>query len=55
MDDWVFEGIRAGARAYLLKETKADALAQVIRGVIRGESQLDPAIAGKVMEGNSGA
>jgi DNA-binding NarL/FixJ family response regulator len=50
VDDWVFEGIRAGARAYLLKETKADALAQVIRGVIRGESQLDPAIAGKVME-----
>ncbi|HEY3341116.1 MAG TPA: response regulator transcription factor [Anaerolineae bacterium] len=50
VDDWVFEGIRAGARAYLLKETKAEALAQVIRGVIRGESQLDPAIAGKVME-----
>ena len=50
VDDWVFEGIRAGAQAYLLKETKADALAQVIRGVIKGESQLDPAIAGKVME-----
>ena len=50
VDDWVFEGIRAGARAYLLKETKAETLAQVIRGVIRGESQLDPAIAGKVME-----
>jgi DNA-binding NarL/FixJ family response regulator len=50
VDDWVFEGIRAGAQAYLLKETKADALAQVIRGVVRGESQLDPAIAGKVME-----
>jgi DNA-binding NarL/FixJ family response regulator len=50
VDDWVFEGIRAGAKAYLLKETKADALAQSIRGVIRGESQLDPAIAGKVME-----
>lgn len=50
VDDWVFEGIRAGAKAYLLKETKADMLAQVIRGVIQGESQLDPAIAGKVME-----
>jgi DNA-binding NarL/FixJ family response regulator len=50
VDDWVFEGIRAGAHAYLLKETKADALAQVIRSVHRGESQLDPAIAGKVME-----
>jgi DNA-binding NarL/FixJ family response regulator len=50
VDDWVFEGIRAGARGYLLKETKADALAQVIRNVVKGESQLDPAIAGKVME-----
>jgi DNA-binding NarL/FixJ family response regulator len=50
VDDWVFEGVRAGAQAYLLKETRADALIQVIRGVHRGESQLDPAIAGKVME-----
>ena len=50
VDDWVFEGVRAGAQAYLLKETRADALVQVIRSVQRGESQLDPAIAGKVME-----
>jgi DNA-binding NarL/FixJ family response regulator len=50
VDDWVFEGIRAGAQAYLLKETRAEALAQVIRGVMNGQSQLDPAIAGKVME-----
>ncbi len=46
----MFEGVRAGAQAYLLKETRADALVQVIRSVQRGESQLDPAIAGKVME-----
>ena len=50
VDDWVFEGIRAGAQAYLLKETKAARLAEVIRGVHHGESQLDPAIAGKVMD-----
>lgn len=49
-DDWVFEGIRAGAQAYLLKDAGTDALAGAIRGVHRGESQLDPAIARKVME-----
>lgn len=50
VDDWVFQGIRAGAQAYLLKETRADALTNVIRSVHHGESQLDPAIAGKVMD-----
>ena len=49
IDDWVFEGIRAGAQAYLLKDAGTDDLANAIRGVHRGESQLDPAIARKVM------
>lgn len=49
IDDWVFEGIRAGAQAYLLKDAGTDDLANAIRGVYRGESQLDPAIARKVM------
>ena len=49
-DDWVFEGIRAGAQAYLLKDAGTDELANAIRGVHHGESQLDPAIARKVME-----
>jgi DNA-binding NarL/FixJ family response regulator len=49
IDDWVFEGIRAGAQAFLLKDAGTDDLADAIRGVHRGESQLDPAIARKVM------
>jgi DNA-binding NarL/FixJ family response regulator len=49
IDDWVFEGIRAGAQAYLLKDAGTDELADAIRGVHHGESQLDPAIARKVM------
>jgi DNA-binding NarL/FixJ family response regulator len=49
IDDWVFEGIRAGAQAYLLKDAGTDELANAIRGVHHGESQLDPAIARKVM------
>jgi DNA-binding NarL/FixJ family response regulator len=49
-DDWVFDGVRAGAQAYLLKDASTEALTNAIRGVHRGESQLDPAIARKVMD-----
>jgi len=49
-DDWVFDGVRAGAQAYLLKDASPEELTQAIRGVHRGESQLDPTIARKVMD-----
>ncbi len=49
-DDWVFDGVRAGAQAYLLKDASPDELSSAIRGVHRGDSQLDPAIARKVMD-----
>ncbi len=49
-DDLVFEGVRAGAHAYLLKGTRSARLAEAIRGVHAGEAQLDPQIALKVME-----
>jgi len=49
-DELVFEAIRAGAQAYLLKDaTEADVL-DTIRCVHRGESRLSPAIARKVIE-----
>ena len=48
-DDWVFDGIRAGAVGYLLKDTVGDALAEAVRGVMRGESQIDPTVARKVL------
>ncbi len=48
-DDWVFEGIRAGAQGYLLKDAGSEAMIAAIRGVMQGESQLDPTIARKVM------
>ena len=50
VDGYVFDGIRAGARGYLLKDTSSEKLQEVIRSVHRGESQIDPAIAGKVMD-----
>ncbi|MCL5997213.1 MAG: response regulator transcription factor [Chloroflexi bacterium] len=49
-DDWVFEGVRAGAQGYLLKESGSEAVVASIRAVHRGESQLDPAIARKVLD-----
>src|SRR3972149_7058428 len=48
-DDWGFDGIRAGAIGYLLKDTAGDALAEAVRGALRGESQIDPAVARKVL------
>jgi DNA-binding NarL/FixJ family response regulator len=48
-DDWVFDGIRAGAVGYLLKDASGDQLAEAVRGALRGESQMDPAVARKVL------
>lgn len=49
-DDLVFEAIRAGARAYLLKDAREEEVLDTIRAVHRGESRLSPSIARKVME-----
>jgi DNA-binding NarL/FixJ family response regulator len=48
-DDLVFEGIKAGAKGYLLKDTTGEKLVEAIQGVMRGEAQLDPAVASKVL------
>ena len=48
-DDGVFDGIRAGAIGYLLKDTSGDNLAEAVRGALRGESQIDPTVARKVL------
>ncbi len=50
VDDWVFDCIRAGAIGYLLKDTPAEALAEAVRGAVRGESQMDPGVARKVLD-----
>jgi DNA-binding NarL/FixJ family response regulator len=49
-DDLVFEGIKAGAKGYLLKDTSSETLVEAIRGVVQGESQLDPGIARRVLD-----
>lgn len=48
-DDLVFEGIKAGAKGYLLKDAASETLVEAIRGVMRGESQLAPGVARKVL------
>ena len=49
-DDLVFEAIRAGAHAYLLKDAFEAEVLDTIRAVHRGESRLSPSIARKVIE-----
>ncbi|NOX62212.1 MAG: response regulator transcription factor [Chloroflexi bacterium] len=49
-DQYVFEAIKAGARAYLLKDADSEELLRAIRAVAAGEALLDSAIALKMME-----
>jgi len=49
-DELVFEAIRAGAHAYLLKDASEAEVLNTIRAVHRGESRLSPTIARKVIE-----
>lgn len=48
-DEYVFEGLRAGAIGYLLKDTPSIKLLEAIRAAARGESFLQPSIAAKVV------
>lgn len=45
----VFEGLRAGAVGYLLKDVPSGKLVEAIRAVARGESFLQPSITSKVI------
>lgn len=48
-DELVFEAIRAGAHAYLLKDAAEADVVETVRAVHRGEARLSPSIASKVM------
>ncbi len=49
-DETVFEAVKAGAQAYLLKDADESELLETIRALKRGESRLTPQIARKVMD-----
>jgi DNA-binding NarL/FixJ family response regulator len=48
-DEKVFEGLRAGAVGYLLKDAPSEKLVEAIRAAARGESFLQPSVAAKVV------
>ncbi len=48
-DDRVFDGLRAGALGYLLKDVSSDKLVEAIHAAARGESFLQPSVASKVL------
>jgi DNA-binding NarL/FixJ family response regulator len=48
-DEFVFEGLRAGALGYLLKDVSGGELAQAIRTVANGGALIEPSIARKVL------
>jgi DNA-binding NarL/FixJ family response regulator len=48
-DEAVFEGLRAGAVGYLLKDASSEKLFEAVRAAARGESFLSPSVAAKVL------
>jgi DNA-binding NarL/FixJ family response regulator len=48
-DEWVLDAIRAGAAGYLLKDATRDELITAIEGTVRGQTYVDPTVAGKVL------
>jgi two-component system, NarL family, response regulator DegU len=48
-DQYVFDGIKAGARGYLLKDTPANELLEAIRRVHAGESIIQPSVATRLI------
>lgn len=52
-DEFIFTALKAGACGYLLKDTSADQLVAAIRAVQRGEAQLSPQIAARLVQGIS--
>jgi DNA-binding NarL/FixJ family response regulator len=48
-DAYVMEGLRAGAKGYVLKDVSAAQLVDAIRAVERGESPLQPSVAAKLL------
>lgn len=49
-DEYIFSGIEAGARAYLLKDAPREDLFKAIRSVSRGESLIQPVVASKLLD-----
>ncbi|MBN1218556.1 MAG: response regulator transcription factor [Anaerolineae bacterium] len=49
-DEYVFEALRAGAKAYLLKDTRSKELLEVIKTVHKGQAVIDPLMTTRLLE-----
>jgi DNA-binding NarL/FixJ family response regulator len=49
-DEYIFAGLKAGARGYLLKDAEYEELSQAIRVVAKGETLLQPQITTRVLK-----
>ncbi len=48
-DEYVFEALKAGAKAYLLKDTRSKKLLEVIRTVHQGQAAIDPEMTARLL------
>ena len=48
-DEYIFDAVQAGAKGYLLKDTSRDELFSAVRAVCRGESQIEPGVAARLI------
>jgi DNA-binding NarL/FixJ family response regulator len=49
-DEYIFEGIRAGAKGYLLKDVRREELCRAIRQVSQGQSTIQPHITARLFD-----
>lgn len=48
-EEYIFEGLRAGARGYLLKDISSEEMAEAVRVVAKGGALIQPSITRKVL------
>ena len=49
-DEELFQAIRSGVQGYLLKSIRSWELVNLLRGTVRGEAAITPALAGRMLE-----
>ncbi|MEO0459902.1 MAG: response regulator transcription factor [Myxococcota bacterium] len=50
LDEYVYRGLRAGARGFLLKDAGTDLIAQAIRAASRGDALIAPSVTARLLE-----